>query len=38
MENEVKRVIQNRRNWIPATQYCNIVKSYRKQPITFIIL
>jgi periplasmic protein TonB len=37
MENEVKRVIQNGPNWVPATQDGKIVKAYRKQPITFII-
>jgi periplasmic protein TonB len=37
MENEVKRVIQNGPNWIPATQNGKAVKAYRKQPITFVI-
>jgi periplasmic protein TonB len=35
MENEVKRVIQTGPKWTPAMQNGNIVKAYRRQPITF---
>ncbi len=37
MKNDVKLVMQNRLNWVPASQNDKIVKAYRKQPITFII-
>jgi periplasmic protein TonB len=37
MEKEVVRVIKKRPNWIPAMQNGNIVKAYRRQPVTFVI-
>jgi periplasmic protein TonB len=37
MEKEVVRVIKKGPKWLPATQNGNIVKAYRKQPVTFII-
>jgi periplasmic protein TonB len=37
MEKEVVRVIKKGPKWIPATQNGNIVRAYRKQPITFIV-
>ncbi len=37
MEKEVVRVIKRGPNWIPAMQNGNIVKAYRRQPVTFVI-
>jgi periplasmic protein TonB len=37
MEKEVMRVIALGPNWIPAMQNGKIVKSYKRQPVTFLI-
>ena len=37
MEEEVIRIIKKSPNWTPATQNGNIVKAYRRQPITFLV-
>lgn len=37
MENEVMRVMKIAKMWVPATNEGKVVKSYRKQPITFIV-
>lgn len=37
MEEEVIRVVKKSPKWVPAVQYGRIVKSYKKQPIYFIV-
>jgi periplasmic protein TonB len=37
MEKEVVRVIKMGPKWTPAMQNGNIVKAYRRQPVTFMI-
>ncbi len=37
MEKEVMRVIRKGPKWKPAMQNGNIVKAYRRQPITFVV-
>lgn len=38
MEEEVMRVIRQGPAWLPATHNGRIVKAYRKQPVTFLVL
>lgn len=38
MEQEVLRVIKDGPKWVPAKQNGKIVKSYKKQPITFVVV
>ncbi len=37
MEEEVERMLKRSPRWLPAHQFGNNVKAYRKQPITFIV-
>ena len=37
MEEEVIRVIKKSPKWIPAIQYGRKVRSYKKQPISFVV-
>jgi periplasmic protein TonB len=37
MEKEVVRVIKIGPKWIPAMQNGNVVKAYRRQPVTFLV-
>ena len=37
MELEVRRIIQQSPQWIPAKQNGRTVKAYRKQPVTFVV-
>jgi len=37
MEKEVMRIISKGPNWVPAIQNGRNVRSYRKQPVTFIV-
>jgi protein TonB len=38
MEEEVMRVIKRGPKWIPASQNGRLVKAYRKQPVTFVVM
>jgi antitoxin component YwqK of YwqJK toxin-antitoxin module len=37
MEKEVVKVIKNGPKWVPGIQYGRKVKSYRRQPVTFVV-